>query len=528
MRSPHFIVSAAAVLLTLQACGTQGLIAEEQSFLLASSSGNFQESARPADLKGDDAEPLGSTMTLESLQAQSVQKQQQKEPPTISVQPAAEPSPALRLKFYPPKWQRKPDQAVLHFSRAMLLANQIPAEARKLWQSEEWQTDNGNGKSPSDKELGDAVGGLASVFAELHAMAISEDFTFDHRLRDIRGAAVYEYLLPDVQEARTLARLLKLQIRHQRQQRDFDGAVASISDGIRLAEFVGQGEGLIQQLVGIAVAGMMRDEITLLIQTEGCPNLYWALASIPRPLISVSDSIQWELHNLAQVFPMLEESTQGIWSQQTADEKWRSLTEGIQKLSWGDSSDSLLAMAVIGATQTENARQRLLQSGFPASQLNQMPQLQILLLDTHHEVHRLGDEAGKAQLLPPAMAMQLGIQQQKQFQTWLREHQLTSVSGILAGLLFPSVIQGQEAGLRCTLGFDRLMTLEALRMHAATHDGQLPATLEELAPVPAMLDPYTNRPFEYSVTEKDGHRIVTLKAAGPATWKALQILKVQF
>ena len=46
------------------------------------------------------------------------------------------------------------------------------------------------------------------------------------------------------------------------------------------------------------------------------------------------------------------------------------------------------------------------------------------------------------------------------------------------------------AALRC---------VEAVRLYAAAHDGQLPASLEDVKDVPLPLDPVHGKPFEYRV-----------------------------
>ena len=54
------------------------------------------------------------------------------------------------------------------------------------------------------------------------------------------------------------------------------------------------------------------------------------------------------------------------------------------------------------------------------------------------------------------------------------------------------------------------MTLEALRMHAAEHNGELPLSLEDLSPVPALPDPYTGKAFVYQVEDLGGVKTVSL------------------
>jgi hypothetical protein len=46
-----------------------------------------------------------------------------------------------------------------------------------------------------------------------------------------------------------------------------------------------------------------------------------------------------------------------------------------------------------------------------------------------------------------------------------------------------------------------LEILEAIRMYAAAHDGQLPGSLSDITEVPIPLDPFRGEPFLY---ERDG------------------------
>ena len=227
-------------------------------------------------------ETLGSTMTLEQLNGtKEFRRKEREEQPILLVQPAAEPVPALKYRFHPNAWECNPTTAQLHFVRLLATFLEMPAEHRLRWQSSEW-LDPSHPDGPSDTEVENAMQALQFVYEELHLLALSEDMSWDHRLRDLQGSDVYAYRLADVQGVRAFARLLDLRVTWQLKQRDFDGAIDSIRDGLRLAEFVRQGETLIQQLVGIACAAIMRENIKEAIATPGCPNLYWALASLPR------------------------------------------------------------------------------------------------------------------------------------------------------------------------------------------------------------------------------------------------------
>ena len=57
-----------------------------------------------------------------------------------------------------------------------------------------------------------------------------------------------------------------------------------------------------------------------------------------------------------------------------------------------------------------------------------------------------------------------------------------------------------------------LRTVEAVRLHAASHEGRMPASLDAVDVVPVPLDPMTEKPFQY---ESDGHT-ATIVREGPA------------
>ena len=44
--------------------------------------------------------------------------------------------------------------------------------------------------------------------------------------------------------------------------------------------------------------------------------------------------------------------------------------------------------------------------------------------------------------------------------------------------------------------------IEALRLYAAAHDGELPATLDDIKEVPIPLNPVTGKPFGYHLEGK--------------------------
>lgn len=463
---------------------------------------------------------LGSTMTLKQQGAKVMQARQREKTKVLSVQAAAEPDPALKYRLWHPKYQLKPGSAQLHFSRAVILWQAFPQEER--YRIDSW---SGDEVKPTPRELEDAVNSLSNVYAELHMLATSEDTQWDHRLRDLRGPGLYMYLLEDVQQARGLARLLDRKIDYQLAQRDVEGAVQTMCDGMRLASFVGQGETLVQQLVGIAIQSMMLGRVEEIQQLDGGPNLYWALATIPRPLIDINESVQFELSAIHRILPILEEAEKEAHDEKYWVEGWSKVLDDLDALGAGDRS-SKIAFAIISVAAAEPAKERLIASGMDSETVKAMPALRAVLIDASHEIRRVSDNLAKANFLPNVIGKKIADEANESFQQWIRENQYKSGAAAIVGLLFPAVQAAQSAGVRQEYVINRLMTIEAIRQHAASHDGKLPQSLDELSPVPALPNPFTGEAFKYEVDSNDAS-LATLTGEVPPGADYLKVIRVR-
>ena len=101
-------------------------------------------------------------------------------------------------------------------------------------------------------------------------------------------------LLPDCQSMRQWARVLKFKARVEIAEHAYDQAVDTIETGIAFGRHVGQGPFMINYLVGNAICSLMLDCAEELIAQPGAPNLYWALTSLPRPLLSTREAFESE------------------------------------------------------------------------------------------------------------------------------------------------------------------------------------------------------------------------------------------
>ena len=79
-----------------------------------------------------------------------------------------------------------------------------------------------------------------------------------------------------------------------------EDAMAIIGQQLALSRHLGQDEFLVSNLVGIAIAGIAWNDLLYLVQHPECPNLYWALSVLPRPLVDTRHAMSVERQFLYQ------------------------------------------------------------------------------------------------------------------------------------------------------------------------------------------------------------------------------------
>jgi len=93
---------------------------------------------------------------------------------------------------------------------------------------------------------------------------------------------------------RKLVYILELWARLEISRGGYEGAIIAMRTAFVTARDLGQAPTIIQALVGAAVGGVMCREVEQLVQRKDSPNLYRALASLPRPLVDMEKAIESE------------------------------------------------------------------------------------------------------------------------------------------------------------------------------------------------------------------------------------------
>lgn len=495
------------------------------SVVLGQTTEDSQKNA-PQDTKSADAETIGSSLTADQLLSAS-QKAKQPVPPW-KVSPAAESRPVFQYQFWPKESELKPGSGQLYYFRALTLLQQKNGALATLRQIS-------NREDQATQDAREFVKSMELVIEAISTMAYLEDLSWDHRSRDIEGPRLYYFKLEDVQLARDLARLLMIKARIHLADRDFKRTSECVLIGNRLAYLMGQGESVIQRLVGSALQAMMRLIVEEMIQTPGCPNLYWAIATVPQPLITIRRSVELELDAVHRAFPALRQAATAGWSDAEAEQRWIEMMQQLHELS-GSNSDAENRNPLLAVDYSDfvpPAQQRLKASGISDDQLQQMAPASIVMADTANELDRLIDDNRKALLIPGPQKSLLMQVNEAGIQTAVRFHKESglddtrpSAAGLFAAALFPSIRQLDAAADRSPTMFRRLMTLEAIRHHAAVHQGELPDSLDDLKTLPSVFAFSTEEPFEYRI-EKNGDQATAVLSGKIPNYPAAEHLRFQ-
>ncbi|QJW96251.1 hypothetical protein [Frigoriglobus tundricola] len=423
---------------------------------------------------------------------------------TLTLVPAAAPVPALRYELLPRLRDRVAGNAALDYHRAYVLRPSWPRDpndAKKLDESLAAWEESAVDRLPV-AEVKKYLAGHSQSLRTLDAAAKADrcDWGLNGRL----SVSNIDLLLPEAQTFRELARVQKLRVRVDLAENDFDAAVRNLQAGFRLGKDVGEGPTLIMSLVGVAITSIFLGEVEQLVQRPNGPNMYWALTTLPRPLIDPRPALEGETRLFDNMFPNAKVLEKRPVSAERAnvilDEMITAFnTMGkLDDLNVGSVSLGGIGVAGYVALQAPAARKQLVALGWAAETVEKMPPAQAVALRTITAYRSFTDDQTKCFSLPyPAARAELGKLSE-------RAEKLKKESGdaIIAmfSLTLPAVEKLYEAHARTARRVAALRALEAIRLHAAANNGQLPPTLADVKVVPVPEDPYTLKPFEYAPT----------------------------
>ncbi len=421
---------------------------------------------------------------------------------SLTLHPMAAPAPALKYRLLPPGDELVSGNAAVPYGK--VTAGELNYFGHNsVNEFDKWR------EMPLDKLRAEKVslpqGSI--MFLEQGAKCKTCDWQLP-----IGQVPFYSIQLPDAQQTRQYARLLAVKARIEIANGKFDEAVKTFQTNYALANNVAQGESLIHGLLGAAIGLIIFPEITEYVQQPGAPNLYWALTTLPSPMVDMSHALDVERQALLLSFPELRD----VETARRSPEEWRELFHRIAKqiIEWTATGKpsvpqpmSVEELDKLCEEKLPTAKRWLVARGMSAEQIDAMSTYQVALIYTLKISREFFDDAVKYYSLPYPEARR---EMDKAFDR--------AKAAKEAGEIIPFADSTQNV-LQSTRGAiargDRRIALlrmfEALRIYAASHDGSLPEKLADITEVPLPVDPVTMKPFEY-VRETNNKA----KLSGPA------------
>jgi hypothetical protein len=416
------------------------------------------------------------------------------EPTRLSLGPAELPSPVLRYRLLPDLVSQEPGNAADIYQKALPLLQRLgggDAEQLGAWQ-----------EMPLDQLPRDEVRGVLGEYREALALVDRAarreycDWGVAERLRK-QGIGA---LLPEVQPLRQAALLLAVRARLEMAEGQLPDACRTLQTGLALARHVGGEPTLINALVGCAITAIMARQAEELIQQDGAPNLYWALTDLPRPFISLRRPLQGERLAAYGTFQGLAPMAADLRARPLTPEQVQAITKGLPGLleigRFPAASRFLLGLAI--RARHETAKRVLVAQGRPRELVERMPHVQVALLHALADYDRQLDEMARWESFPYWQARPHLERAVQPTAPWFPPAVGPALP--LARLLLPAVNRVFLAQARTDRRIAALRVLEALRLHAARHQGRFPPVLDAIKEVPVPIDPVTGRGFEYHVS----------------------------
>lgn len=399
----------------------------------------------------------------------------------IVLDPAAPPSPALRYQLLPDYAEQTPGNSAPIYVVAFAILPRYAGAADRLGALLSVPLDQLRAR-----DVAPLLKGYEGAFEQLRLAEQRDHCRWGLPYRE-QGPRTQ---LPFLTSSRKLAVALAVRARWQISQRKYDDAIETLRSGFALARAVETDAMLMQCVVGVGDDKMMLDVVAELQQSPGAPNLYWALANLPTPLIDARSAFAIQRYWSMEQVPMFAgQHIEQVEPKILRDFYYR--VRGQEDQSGDTSLEARVAKWMEMVAHYCAARQYLSSIGVRIDTIDQMPVESLLAINWINEAQAWNDDVYKWLALPYWQS-HAAIEK--------AEETLAANDSAQANPLM-SFSPGVAAALKQIVHVERqramLQTIEAIRAYAKLHLGKLPQSLNDLTETPVPLDPMTGKPFQY-------------------------------
>jgi hypothetical protein len=438
------------------------------------------------------------------------------------------PTPALRCALLPELRDQIPGNAAPLYRKAADLLNKVgknPAERSSLQELiSQWEM-----LPPDQMPLEDVRKVLPLYKAPLEALQQATraeycDWEFAQRLRE-KGMNT---LLNEILKLREAGTVLCVKARLELADDKPDLALNTLRCAFVLGKHIGDAPILFCHLIGIAITSLANNVLEQVIAHPKTPNLYWSLQSLPRPFCDIRKAFEGVRLGAHGTFPGTLELANNLEAGALKPDQITKIIEianglredGLPEFAWR----ILLARDI--HARYESAKKALIAAGRPREKVEQWPHVQVALMHAFGEFDQLMDEMHKWLEVPFWQAAPALEQIEKRIMASRRSATSLAPAFPLVPQFVPSISRLFHIRARLDRQFAALRCVEAIRLYAAEHKGQLPATLAEIKDAAIPVCPVTGKPFTYSRTGNDT-AVLTAPLAPPRASNSIKPLSYE-
>ena len=427
----------------------------------------------------------------------------------MTITPAAQPVPAFKHRLTVRDIDKIPGNAITHYLRS-LGENSLDSPLDYLQKTYGVEVYGWSGTDMPAKEVPlDKLRDACSKFDgyvnnHLRRATLCRDSDWGLAEDTLRGRETISFLLPSIQQTRSMARVLVLRNRLAVMDGRFEDSV----DHLRMTYTLGQNASkmkfLVAKLVGIAEIGMANDGMLHLISAKGSPNMYWALAELPQPIVSIRDAVRLEASFAIRYFPVLMDVETAQHSPEQWKEKLTQLFDSFEEVfgltGQRRSQFGIPGKFFAGLSGYTAAKKRLVEQGMDTNEVEKMAVAHVVLLDAARDYQRYADSVEASYYLPLTNFRSFSDRMNKKMR---EEKSPGRLGAMLASLFLPAMVQVRNAEVRIQTEISGIQAIEAIRDYVASN-GEFPPKLDDME-LPVRLNPTTGKPFGYKV---DGDRVI--------------------
>jgi hypothetical protein len=406
----------------------------------------------------------------------------------VDITPRAIETPLLKYRFVPREDELKP-------------GNAVPILLRLPWEQRTWMEkvypnlhkwDEVPLTDPKWKDYSDIS---PRFFDEMKRAAYRREANWEYPIGEVPAMII---AIPDVQGLRTfLGNGLSSKAKYHLSKGELNETLEVIKVGITNSRHLANTPFIINQLVAAQIQRTMFDRTVDLISQPQSPNLYWGLSTIPKGILSLERTADFEGQMLVMTFPFVDDL-----DKPRTKEEWKKLFDQ-QLLHLADTWGLIVPKGEVKKKEAFAEVEKLARKeltnvwGHTPEKIASMTMEEAVLRWFISNHKYLDDSYSAFMALPPREALPRLIELNQDSNNFYNKMDSKFFEFFKNPLFNYLTLQNNYRKIQI------LRVIEAVRHYAGTHDGKFPVKLEEITDIPVPIDPITDKPFEWKVKDNE-------------------------